>query len=435
MVECTGLENRRARKGSGGSNPPSSATDFVPPIHRRLGIPIALGFMLFASLAGCASLIPDLVKSSVLACETPKFEVDADFSGGAMAACNVIDDTTIEIVIRPEDAEINPSPWYAVAVTPMDDASLSLQITYEGGKHRYRPKIATMRNDWRRIDPARVSVSEDGLSAFIELPSQPLPYFVAGQEIIDNEDYDRWIDAVSTRSAGPGVSVSQLGRSVEGRAIRALTTRTDVLPRKTVILVGRQHPPELTGALAMRRFVETVFGDADLARAFRNRFDVIVVPNMNPDGVEHGHWRHNINGIDLNRDWGPFTQPETQAVKTVIDRIGTDEKNEMVLFLDFHSTRRNVFYTQTKAEEPTAYDFTGEWMARSRARLPNYDFERAERISTDERPTSKNYMFQRFNIPAITYELGDETDRAQIDLSARVFAEEMMRLLLAPEAG
>ena len=43
---------------------------------------------------------------------------------------------------------------------------------------------------------------------------------------------------------------------------------------------------------------------------------------------------------------------------------------------------------------------------------------------------SKNYFHKTRGIPAITYEVGDETDRGQARAAAVVFAEEMMRLML-----
>ena len=39
----------------------------------------------------------------------------------------------------------------------------------------------------------------------------------------------------------------------------------------------------------------------------------------NPDGVDSGYWRHNSNGVDLNRDWIEFTQPETKAIKQFLE--------------------------------------------------------------------------------------------------------------------
>ena len=68
-----------------------------------------------------------------------------------------------------------------------------------------------------------------------------------------------------------------------------------------------------------------------------------MIPNMNPDGVEHGFWRHNMGGIDLNRDWGPFTQPETVLVRDQLDRFVQTGSPQLSLFLDFHSTDRDVF--------------------------------------------------------------------------------------------
>ena len=59
-------------------------------------------------------------------------------------------------------------------------------------------------------------------------------------------------------------------------------------------MIGRQHPPEVTGAIAMHSFIDTVLADTDLARQFRDRFKLAIVPLMNPDGVAAGHWRHNV---------------------------------------------------------------------------------------------------------------------------------------------
>jgi len=39
-------------------------------------------------------------------------------------------------------------------------------------------------------------------------------------------------------------------------------------------------------------------------------------------------------------------------------------------------------------------------------------------------------VYKRYGIPSMTYEVGDETSRADASAAARVFAEEFMRLLL-----
>jgi len=84
--------------------------------------------------------------------------------------------------------------------------------------------------------------------------------------------------------------------------------------KKALLIISRQHPPEVTGFIAMKSFIETIAGDSEQAKVFRQKFKVYNVPLMNPDGVDNGHWRHNMGGIDLNRDWQAFNQPETRAV-------------------------------------------------------------------------------------------------------------------------
>src|SRR3546814_1987601 len=72
-------------------------------------------------------------------------------------------------------------------------------------------------------------------------------------------------------------------------------------------------------------FVDELAADSPLARDFRERTLVIVLPLLNPDGVVEGNWRGNINGQDLNRDWGPFTQSETRAVRDLLERELDDD--------------------------------------------------------------------------------------------------------------
>ena len=197
-----------------------------------------------------------------------------------------------------------------------------------------------------------------------------------------------------------------------------------------VVWVGRQHPPEVTGALALMPFSEEVLSGAELSEAFLEQFNVLIIPMINPDGVVNGNWRFNMGGMDLNRDWGPFTQPETQAVYNAFKRFENGD-DDIAFFLDFHSTWRNLLYTQADDEPTSSPMFARDWVEAVDARLDDevYPFTREARHNSG-RPISKNYMYDSYGISAITYEVGDATSRDAIDLSARVFAQEMMKLLL-----
>ncbi|MEM7638047.1 MAG: M14 family metallopeptidase [Pseudomonadota bacterium] len=359
-------------------------------------------------------------------CQTETFKVDADFSAANMASCSILAGDAIEIRLEPENVPINASPWYAVRLTPNEPGRVRLVLQYDEHPHRYKPKISLDGKAWTVLPDDRVDVKAAGYRVTLELDLEAQPIFVSGQELFTNDAHDAWTRAQAEKDF---VSLSEIGASVEGRPISMIRTGAKVEAPKTVMLVGRQHPPEVTGALAMVSFTEEVLGDSELAQKFRDRFDLIIIPNLNPDGVEYGHWRHNMNGIDLNRDWGPFTQPETQAAKTVIDQI---QAPGLALFLDFHSTRKNVFYTQPVGNDGTEYGFTAEWLQRARAKLPKYVFDRQGSHNVGL-PTSKTFIFEVFGIPAITYELGDETDRTEIAMTARIFAQEMMTLLLEQE--
>ncbi|MEL7454109.1 MAG: M14 family metallopeptidase [Pseudomonadota bacterium] len=385
-------------------------------------------FALFLSTA-CSHVPSEIPPAQVREgnlCQTTVFRVDADFSAANMASCRVLDDDAIEILLKPENTPINASPWYAVRLTPNQPGSVRLVLQYEEHAHRYKPKVSLDGSAWTVLPDDRVDVKAAGYRVSLDIDLEADPLFVAAQELFTNAAHAAWTHRQAEK---PFVTMSEIGRSIEDREISMIRTEASIEAPKTVMLVGRQHPPEVTGALAMVSFTEEILSDTALAQNFRDRFDLVIIPNLNPDGVEHGHWRHNIGGLDLNRDWGPFTQPETRAAKAVIDGIETPG---LALFLDFHSTRKNVFYTQPIGNDGTEYDFTASWLKRARAALPDYAFDRQGSHNVGL-PTSKTYIFEEFGIPAITYELGDETDRTEIAETARIFAQEMMTLLLEQE--
>jgi len=370
-------------------------------------------------LGACASLPSPASRY----CQAEGLLIDAQFEGGSFSSCKIADETTAHLVIRPEDEPpINQSPWYAFRVTSTKAARIRMRVEFEDGYARYWPKLSTDGHSWRRAADEEAGVVDDGEALEITLDAGSPGVFVAAQELIVNSYYEEWVREISDSE---NAQVSLLGHSVMGRPVHVAQTT----PRKeAVYLIGRQHPPEVAGALAMRAFVRTVLADSELARSFRRRYSVVIIPLINPDGVALGHWRHNVNGVDLNRDWGPFTQPETRGVERLIRRLDAAGVRP-ALMLDFHATRDSLFYTQLAEESSWTIDFATEWFARFRKRRPQFTFKHDARPRSGQANT-KNFFFDRYRIPAITYEIGDEEDRSVIRDTTPVFAEEMMRLLL-----
>jgi len=361
-------------------------------------------------------------------CGYESLTIRSDFSGGRVNACEQLSASHYRLTIDPEDVPpINGSPWYAFQVTSEKPQSIKIDLAYSYHEHRYWPKFSTDLKTWTRFEDDAVSISGNGVASLtIDVAEQPL--YVAGQEILTYDFHTSWARTMAERH---GLDFVELGSSRLKEPIYKLETQSHEDAKKSrdyIFLVGRQHPPEVTGALALVPFAEALFADTDLAKRFRNEFSIVIVPALNPDGVEKGHWRHNLGSKDLNRDWGPFTQPETILMRDALTRFNGSEK--LWLFLDFHSTARNVLYTQADNEVTKPAHFAANWTKAVKARGGNYEFERAPRPVT-ALPTSKNYVYTTFGAPSITYEVGDETDRQSIKDAAIIFAEEMMRILLA----
>ena len=358
-------------------------------------------------------------------CENDVALIDIQFEGGAFHRC-VVRDGNFVITIRPEDNKVRvPMPWYAFRASPKQPGEAIVLVGFVDGEARFWPKISADGVHWQPMAEEAVAVSEDNKRLALRIPLTEAPVWIAAQQLMTTPYYDDWTRTLAART---DVAVRTLGRSIEGRPITV--AETDARPQ-AVLLLGRQHPPEVTGVLTMRPFVGTVLADSVLARSFRESYQVIAVPLMNPDGVAAGHWRHNAGKTDLNRDWGPFKQPETRNVRdllALLDRRGI----ALRLMLDFHSTQlteTQLFYTQRDDDgDGSAYRFAANWFERVRRRLPDHPFD--HRPSKSETANAKNYFFDRYGVPSITYETGDDTDPTWIANAAPVFAEEMMRVLL-----
>lgn len=401
-------------------------------------------------LVSCASVAENTQPKSQLSestasplCENAAAEIRSDHITARLNQCDALSDNSFAFTIRPEvktdpqGANINNSPWYGFRVDPKTVGSVNFSLSYENGTHRYRPKISYDGKTWEVLPGTETPRPRPSEFSF-QIKTDSRPFFISAQEIFTAKAHDNWTAQMAEL---PFVNASVIGKSLMGYPLQMLDAQTEPNKQKPyVVLIGRQHPPEITGALALMPYSETVLGDSELAKRFRNHFNVLIVPILNPDGVSAGNWRFSEGGMDLNRDWGPFSQPETRSVKEAFNRFkavdGTGGSDRAAFFLDFHSTWQNLLYTQTDEEPTTPPFFTRDWIKAVDERLDDdvYAFTREPR-PLSERPISKNYMYETYGVPSITYEVGDETKRSAIDLSAKVFAEEMMLLLLNHETG
>lgn len=359
--------------------------------------------------------------------ESDQVRISNAFPGGRLNDCQRLAPYEYRLLVRPENQPVNNSAWYAFQVTAREAIMLTVQLAYEGGRHRYYPHLSLDGRGWKLIDKTRYVHHREQESATLTLSvAAQQTLWVAGAEMIGVAEIEAWCQRLAAQSF---VQRSLAGQSIGGRPLQLLTIG-DRDAANLVFLISRQHPPEVTGTLALKAFVDGLCADQPLAKRFRAKFTTVVAPVLNPDGVTQGHWRHNNNGVDLNRDWRRFAQPETRQVRDAFLKCLSQPGARPFLFLDFHSTHRNLFYTQADRHETFPSDFTRHWLASLRRQFPEYQFRR-QGSHNPRGGTSKSWAYEQFGIPAITYEVGDRMQPALVERFAQGAAQEAMKLLLS----
>ncbi len=349
-----------------------------------------------------------------------------NFDGAHLNGFEKANDSTAIVIINPENKPINNSAYYAFKV--WSDSPNFFYFTFQypkGYKHRYIPKLK-IDNTWSVIDSSNIFKIDSIVTIKIKLNKTPLT--VAAQEIQSSTDVKNWYTNL-VEGKENYVTLKNFGKSKLGRDLPVLDISIgDTKNKPIIVLLTRQHPPEVTGYFAFQEFLQTILNNSELSQKFLNKYRVLAFPIMNPDGVDLGHWRHNSNGVDLNRDWSIYNQVEVRQVVKFINKTLKKNKSDLILGLDFHSTWYDVFYTNKKREGTTLPNFIDDWFAALENNIPNYKVNEAS--GNSKKPVSKGWFLYGHNATGITYEIGDQTPKDKIKRIGRVSAEQMMNILL-----
>ena len=350
-----------------------------------------------------------------------------DFSTARLSTCERLAKHEYHIGILPENEPVNPSPWFGFKVQSEQNAQIKIKLTFNGNTPRYLPKLSTDGTQWQNIP-----FDTKGKEMWISLSTGKEPIWVSAQEVIDNQEYDNWL--ASLKNQQPTLEIETLGLSEKGRPIKALVKQS-AKNKEWLVIIGRQHPPEVTGAMALFAFSEALLLDDALSTQFFERFNVLMVPDLNPDGVETGNWRHNANGIDLNRDWKNFAQAETRLVRDKMAGI-VQNGGKIVFAVDFHSTFHDVFYTMPDDHDLAPIPLMTGWLSDLDAET-GWVFKTVNKsASSPDRGIFKQYIADHYKVHGVTYEVGDNTNRQLIPYVAKQAAKALVENLLdvEPEA-
>ncbi len=357
-----------------------------------------------------------------------------EFVGARLNGAARTNDTLITVLISPENEKINPSPWYAFKIWSETPQSIYIRFSYpENVGHRYYPKISTDGKHWLLLDSAFYRTENmmemDGIeipkNAIIKMNLNSDTLFISAQELITSIEVEDWIDQLDTNDF---VSKERIGESQQGRPIEMMKIGNSD-DEKMIFILSRQHPPEVTGFLAMKAFIERLCANDPLAIQFRDEYTVYVVPLANPDGVDNGHWRNNGGGVDLNRDWADFNQPETRAIRDIMKNKTVDPKNKFYVAIDFHSTWEDIYYTEDSTSTGNMPGLIPELIRLSADEFEGYEANIKSGLDSDARVSSSSYFFYEFGAESFTYEIGDNTDPKFVQEKGKVSAEKLMELI------
>ena len=349
-----------------------------------------------------------------------------EFDAARLNGFKLENDSTAVVIINPENAPINNSAYYAFKTWSATPKSFYFRFQYpKGYKHRYIPKLK-VDNNWSIIDSSDIFKKDSILTIKLNLVKRPI--IVAAQEIQSSTDVTNWYTKLS-KGKEDYVKIESAGRSTLDRNLPMLDISIgDNKEKDVIVLITRQHPPEVTGYFAFQSFLETILNESELSNKFLNRYRVLAFPIMNPDGVDLGHWRHNAGGVDLNRDWSVYNQPEIKQTVKFINKTLKKNHSKLVLGLDFHSTWYDIFYTNDERVNTALPQFNDDWFKALENNIPNYKVNEQSGISL--KPVSKGWFLYAHNATGITFEIGDTTPRENIKHIGKVSAEQMMSILL-----
>lgn len=383
-------------------------------------------------LAACQHAAPQAALQNAPGCEAGPVQLTQAFSGAPDSPCVRTGPADFSLTITPETTPINPSPWYAFDISADADAPMQtarVTLRYDHSRHRYIPKHLTAQG-WTPLPESAVVLSPDARTATLTLAlpanGQAQSVRVAAQEVLSLENRQTWRRDLADRS---GFNLSTIGQSVQGRPIEALTRASPDPSAPLIVILGGQHPPEVPGALGLRAFMQSLTAVEDASPQSLDGASWLVIPTLNPDGAEAGFWRLNEALTDLNRDWGPFAQPETSAAADAIEEALVSAGGPLLL-LDFHATRRDVLYVPQGQDGARTHPLVEALIAATRSSLaPDMDLFDISPGYNPGLPTSKTWFLEAYGAPGVTVEFGDETPRPQIHALGAALAQALLQVI------
>jgi len=276
------------------------------------------------------------VNDTVALISSPQpLRITSHFDGGAIEVLSCARADAIQLKIRP-DTQAAFAQWFYFRLSGAAGQACRMRFenagecAYPEGWRGYHAVASYDKQHW-----FRVPTEFDGRVMTIQHTPEHNSIYYAYFEPYGEERHDAHLGALQQH---PGVTLTDLGASVQGRPITLVTVGTPAPGRARIWVIARQHPGETMAEWFVEGLLKRLTGQGDwegdpIAARLREHAVFYVVPNMNPDGAALGNLRTNATGANLNREWmAPDAQrsPEVLVVRDAIHALGCD------MFFDVH---------------------------------------------------------------------------------------------------
>jgi murein tripeptide amidase MpaA len=253
-------------------------------------------------------------------------QISAGFDSGNIKVLDENDPGNIRLEIK-KDHNSDFYQWFHFRLSGARDQKVNMRIENAGGSayakgwEGYQAVASYDRQYWFRVDS-----DFDGKALEIEMTPEYDSVWLAYFAPFSHEQHQNLLAEVQ---AADGVALQQLGQTLDGRDLDLLHfSATGSDKPKTLWVIARQHPGESMAEWWMEGFLARLADATDpVVREIRQRAELFVVPNMNPDGSARGHLRTNASGANLNREWQTPTMersPEVFLVREKMQATGAD---------------------------------------------------------------------------------------------------------------
>lgn len=265
----------------------------------------------------------------------------ANFESGNVANVQQVGTDSFTFEIRLDTGDLEIYGWYYFAIVGNSGRTATLFLTNPDGwqNETCNPIFSNDNRNWERVSEVWRQGSMIGFRKYLGADTV---WFAQGFPFTVTQMY-AYLD---TLQSSPYLQRETLGHSVHGRPIDMVTITNFSCPnerKKTVWLISRQHPMESPPSFLLRGLMTSILDQSVFSRYWQKDIILKIVPIVNVDGVAEGYSRHNVNGINLNRNWQEniqAEQPEVRVVHQAIDSYLT-AGNRIDFFMDLHAAPDN----------------------------------------------------------------------------------------------